>query len=61
MLYGPIAYARSRAAARRYRNAVLVDWRGASSGLSKTFAKDGIHLISDGARAYARVIAAAVR
>jgi lysophospholipase L1-like esterase len=41
----------------RYPNAVLVDWRGNSTGVDGAFAKDGIHLNRAGAQAYARLIA----
>ena len=45
----------------RYVNAVLVNWHDASEDVKGAFARDGIHLNSAGATAYARLIAAAVR
>lgn len=45
----------------RYPNTVQVDWRGASSGQSALFAKDGIHLQPAGARLYTSLIAARIQ
>jgi len=45
----------------RYPNAVLADWQAASAGRPDYFAADGIHLGANGARAYAGLIAGAVR
>ena len=39
-----------------YPNAVLADWRAASSDQPEYFASDGIHLTQSGARAYASLI-----
>ncbi len=44
----------------RYRNAVLVDWHGASAGHPEYFWSDGIHLRPEGARVYAQLIAAQI-
>ena len=41
-------------------NAVLVDWKGASSGRPHYFAGDGIHLTSAGAGAYGTLIASMI-
>ena len=43
-----------------YPNAVLVDWFAASQDHPEYFASDGIHLTPKGARAYAKLIKAAV-
>jgi peptidoglycan/LPS O-acetylase OafA/YrhL len=43
-----------------YPNAVLVDWYEASKDHPEYFASDGIHLTPKGARAYAKLIKAAV-
>jgi lysophospholipase L1-like esterase len=44
---------------RRYpKNAVLVDWQAESAGHPEFFGEDGVHLTSQGAQAYADVIAA---
>ena len=45
----------------RYANAALVNWHDASQDLKDGLARDGIHVNSTGATAYARLIAAAVR
>ncbi|MCG8351748.1 MAG: acyltransferase, partial [Chloroflexales bacterium] len=42
----------------RYPNAVLVDWRGASSDRPELFWGDGIHLRPEGARFYTELITA---
>jgi lysophospholipase L1-like esterase len=42
---------------KRYPNAVLVDWHGASSGQPQLFGRDGIHLGAKGSRLYAELIA----
>jgi peptidoglycan/LPS O-acetylase OafA/YrhL len=42
----------------RYPNAVLVDWRAASSDHPELFWEDGIHLRPEGASAYAALLAA---
>jgi hypothetical protein len=41
---------------RRYPNAVLIDWRGASVTHREYFAQDGIHIGSVAARAYTLLI-----
>ncbi len=46
---------------RRYPNTVLVDWRGASTGQTVFFARDGIHLQAAGAKLYTSLIAAQVQ
>lgn len=46
---------------RRYPNAVLADWYAVSAGVSRYFWDDGIHLRPEGAKAYAQLIAAAIR
>jgi hypothetical protein len=46
---------------KRYPNAVLVNWHDASEDVANALARDGIHLNSAGATAYARLIAAAIR
>ena len=44
---------------RRYpKNAVLVDWQAESAGHPEFFGEDGVHLTSQGAQAYADLIAA---
>lgn len=45
---------------RRYPNAVLVDWHGASAGRPDFFWSDGMHLRPEGARVYASLVAACV-
>lgn len=47
------------AAVRRYpKNAVLVDWQAESASHPEFFGEDGVHLTSQGAQAYADLIAA---
>jgi peptidoglycan/LPS O-acetylase OafA/YrhL len=46
---------------KRYSNAALVDWYGASADHPGWFAADGVHLGAEGRRAYVALIAAAVR
>ncbi|HEY0602114.1 MAG TPA: acyltransferase family protein [Herpetosiphonaceae bacterium] len=46
---------------KRYPNAVLVDWYGASSGRPELFWDDGIHLRPEGAAVYAELVAGAVK
>jgi hypothetical protein len=46
---------------RRYSNAVLIDWRGATLDHPEYFGKDGIHIGLAGARAYTTFIAAQVQ
>jgi hypothetical protein len=41
---------------RRYPNAVLIDWRAASSQHPEYFGPDGIHIGTVGARAYTLLI-----
>lgn len=48
------------AAAQRYPNAVLMDWRAAASPHPEWFAEDGIHLQPAGATAFAQLVAQAV-
>ena len=48
------------AAAARWPNARVADWKGYSDGHPEWFAGDGIHLSSGGAQAYADVIAGAI-
>ena len=45
---------------KRYPNAVLVDWYGASAGRPEFFWSDGMHLRPEGARVYASLVAACV-
>jgi lysophospholipase L1-like esterase len=42
---------------KRYKNAVLVDWHTAGGDHPEWFYDDGLHLRSDGAQAYAQLIA----
>ncbi|MEX1007607.1 MAG: hypothetical protein WD271_07145 [Acidimicrobiia bacterium] len=42
---------------KRYKNAVLVDWHAAGGEHPEWFYDDGLHLRSDGAQAYAQLIA----
>ncbi len=46
---------------RRYPNAVLADWYGASIDHPEYFYDDGIHLVGAGAEAYANLVASAVK
>ena len=46
---------------KRYKNAVLVDWYGASAKRPELFWSDGMHLRPEGAQLYARMVAAAVQ
>ena len=46
---------------KRYKNAVLVDWRAASSRRPDVFWSDGMHLRPEGATLYAQLVAAAVK
>lgn len=46
------------AAASRYPNVTLVDWKGISDGRSDYFSGDGIHMAGPGALAYGYLIAA---
>lgn len=46
---------------KRYPNAVLVDWYGASINRPELFWDDGIHLRPEGAAVYAELVAGAVR
>jgi hypothetical protein len=41
---------------RKYPNAVLIDWRGASVNHPEYFARDGIHIGTVAARAYTQLI-----
>jgi len=43
-----------------YRNATLADWYSASAGHPEYFSADGVHPNQDGARAYVRVVVAAL-
>jgi lysophospholipase L1-like esterase len=47
-------------AVKRYTNAVLVDWHGASRNRPELFWKDGLHLRPNGAKVYAALLAQAV-
>ncbi len=46
---------------RRYPNAVLADWRGATINHPEYFARDGIHIGAAGARVYTALIADLLR
>jgi lysophospholipase L1-like esterase len=46
--------------ARRYPNAVLVDWHAASADHPEYFGEDGIHLTQEGAQVYAELIASSL-
>jgi len=48
------------AGVKRYPNAVLIDWHGASVGRPDLFYEDGVHLRPAGARVYADLIAGVV-
>ena len=47
-------------AARGHRNVVIADWAAASGGHPEWFASDSIHLRTDGATAFAQLIARAI-
>jgi lysophospholipase L1-like esterase len=53
------ANAEIAAAAGRYPNVGLADWKAASDGHPEYFGSDGIHLTTGGAQAYAATLAAA--
>jgi len=46
---------------KRYKNAVLVDWYGASARRPELFWSDGMHLRPEGARLYAEMAAKAIQ
>jgi hypothetical protein len=48
------------AGVKRYPNATLVDWYGASASNAGLFWSDGVHLRPEGAKLYARLITAQV-
>lgn len=45
----------------RYANATLVDWHAESGGKRDYFVDDGVHVTGEGAAAYVKMIAIAVR
>ncbi|MDI3317060.1 MAG: acyltransferase family protein [Bacillota bacterium] len=49
------------ATARRFPRVRVVDWYGASAGKAEYFYPDGVHLNPEGARAYAEMLAQAVK
>ncbi|USG68268.1 acetyltransferase [Brevibacillus ruminantium] len=48
-------------AVKQFSNVTLVDWYSASAGKDSYFTQDGVHLIEEGAKAYASLVAEAIK
>lgn len=48
-------------AAKQFSNVTLVDWYSASAGKNSYFSPDGVHLVAEGAKAYASLVAGAIK
>ncbi|WP_200901477.1 hypothetical protein [Paenibacillus sp. DMB20] len=47
--------------AKQFSNVKLVDWYMVSAGKDSYFSRDGVHLSEEGAKAYAALVAEAIK